>query len=85
MQGVKKWPGSVEDGVEFLKSFDEIVIHTSCKAMQEEARLYSYKVDKRTGDIQPVILDDNNHRWDAVRYALQPLITAKSAPRVRSL
>ena len=85
MQGVKKWPGSVEDGVEFIKSFDEIVIHTSCKAMQEEARLYSYKVDKRTGDIQPIIKDDNNHRWDAVRYALQPLITAKSAPRVRSL
>jgi phage terminase large subunit len=83
--GVKKWPGSIADGVEFLKSFDEIVIHTRCKDMQEEARLYSYAVDKRTGDIQPVIIDDNNHRWDAVRYALQPLITAKSAPRVRSL
>jgi len=85
MAGVKKWPGSVEDGVEYIKSFDEVVIHTSCKEMQEEARLYSYKVDKRTGDIQPVIKDDNNHRWDAVRYALQPLITAKGAPRVRSL
>jgi len=83
--GVKKWPGSVEDGVEFIKSFDEIVIHTSCKQMQEEARLYSYKVDKRTGDIQPAIQDDHNHRWDAVRYALQPRITAQSAPRVRSL
>lgn len=85
MAGVKKWPGSVEDGVEYIKSFDEVVIHTSCKEMQEEARLYSYKVDKRTGDIQPIIKDDNNHRWDAVRYALQPLITAKGAPRVRSL
>jgi len=72
--GVEKWPGSVEDGVEFIKTFDEIVIHTRCKDMQEEARLYSYKTDKRTGDILPKIGDDNNHRWDAVRYALAPLI-----------
>lgn len=82
---VEKWPGSVEDGVEFIKSFDEIVIHPRCKDMIEEARLYSYKVDKRTGDIQPKIEDDFNHRWDAVRYALAPIIRRQSAPRVRTL
>lgn len=75
---VKKWPGSVEDGVEFIKSFDEIVIHTRCADMQEEARLYSYKVDKKSGDILPDIVDAWNHRWDAVRYALQPLIKQQS-------
>lgn len=42
--------------------------------MQDEARLYCYKIDKRTGDVTPNIVDDFNHRWDAVRYALQPLI-----------
>ena len=73
-EGVKKWPGSVEDGIEHLKTYDEIVIHTRCKDMQEEARLYSYAIDKRTGDILPKIEDDHNHRWDAVRYALAPLI-----------
>jgi len=78
IEGVKKWPGSVEEGVEFIKTFDEIVIHTRCKAMQDEARLYSYKIDKRTGDVQPEIVDDFNHRWDAVRYALQPIIKQKS-------
>ena len=72
--GVEKWPGSVEDGVEHLKTYDEIVIHTRCREMQEEARLYSYKVDKRSGDILPKIGDNHNHRWDAVRYALGPLI-----------
>jgi len=77
LTGVEKWPGSVEDGVEFIKSFDEIVIHSRCKDMQEEARLYSYKVDKRTGDIQPKIEDKNNHLWDASRYALSPLIRNK--------
>ena len=74
IESVKKWPGSVEDGVEFIKTFDEIVIHERCQDMQDEARLYSYKTDKRTGDILPDIVDDNNHRWDAVRYALAPLI-----------
>ena len=85
IEGVKKWPGSVEDGVAFLQAFDRIVIHPQCRDMLEESRTYSYKVDKRTGDILPKIEDENNHRWDAVRYALQPLITQKSAPRVRSL
>lgn len=74
IEAVKKWPGSVEDGIAYLKSFDEIVIHTRCKAMAEEARLYSYKVDKRSGDVLTDIVDAFNHRWDAVRYALQPMI-----------
>jgi phage terminase large subunit len=74
IEAVKKWPGSVEDGIEHLKTYDEIVIHSRCKDMQEEARLYSYKIDKRTGDITDKIEDDHNHRWDAVRYALGPLI-----------
>lgn len=78
IESVKKWPGSVNEGVEFLKTFDEIVIHVRCKAMQEEARLYSYKIDKRTGDVLPEIVDDFNHRWDAVRYALQPMIKQMS-------
>jgi phage terminase large subunit len=74
IEAVKKWPGSVEDGIEHLKTYDEIVIHSRCKDMQEEARLYSYKIDKRTGDITDKIEDAHNHRWDAVRYALGPLI-----------
>jgi phage terminase large subunit len=74
---VDKWPGSVEDGIEFIKTFDEVVIHTRCKDMQDEARLYSYKIDKRTRDITDKVEDDNNHRWDAVRYALGPMIKSK--------
>jgi phage terminase large subunit len=75
---VKKWSGSVVDGIEHIKTYDEIVIHTRCKQMQEEARLYSYKVDKRSGDILPDIEDDHNHYWDAVRYALGPMIRQAS-------
>ena len=80
IESVKKWPGSVEDGIEFIKSHKEVVIHTRCREMQKEARLYSFKTDKRTGDILPQIEDANNHYWDAVRYALGGLIKGKQSP-----
>lgn len=69
-----KGKGSVEDGIEFIRSFQEIVIHTRCEHMAQEARLYSYKVDARSGDILPVVVDQFNHGWDGVRYALEPLM-----------
>lgn len=69
-----KWAGCVEDGVAFLRSFEEIVIHERCKHTTEEARLYSYKVDKTTDEVLPVIVDKHNHCWDAVRYALDGLV-----------
>ena len=73
-QSVKKWSGSVEDGIQFLRSFKRIVIHPRCDNMRKEARLYSYKVDRLTGDVTSKVVDDNNHCWDAVRYAVQPMI-----------
>lgn len=69
-----KWSGSVEDGIEHLRSYDEIIIHPRCKGTIEDARLWRYKVDARTGDILPQVRDSNNHSWDAGRYALAPLI-----------
>lgn len=74
IEGAEKWKGSVEDGIEFLRSYDEIVIHSRCKNMIQEARLYSYKVNPLTGDVLPDIIDKNNHGWDAIRYALAPRI-----------
>jgi phage terminase large subunit len=72
--GASKWQGSVEDGIAFLRSFKAIVIHPRCKHAQEEARLYSFKVDRLTKDVTTDIEDKHNHIWDAVRYALEPLI-----------
>lgn len=82
MESVKKWAGSVEDGVEFIKSFDRVVIHPECSQIAREFRLYSYKVDKLSGDILPVIVDANNHYIDALRYALVPLMKARSSGKV---
>ncbi|MEJ2800622.1 phage terminase large subunit [Comamonadaceae bacterium PP-2] len=72
--GVEKWKGSVEDGIAHLRSYVEIVIHPRCTGFLREARLYSYKVDRMTGDVLTDIVDANNHYIDATRYALGPLI-----------
>lgn len=72
--GVTKGKGSVEDGVEHLRSYERIVIHPRCTHAAEEARLWSYKTDKLSGDVLPVLLDKHDHCWDAARYALEPII-----------
>ena len=69
-----KGKGSVEDGVAFLRSFERIVIHPDCPHTAEESRLYSYKMDRLSGDVLPVIEDAHNHCLDALRYALQPVM-----------
>ena len=58
---VKKWAGSVEDGISHLRSYKKIFIHPRCEETIKETRLYSYKVDRLTGDILPQIIDANNH------------------------
>lgn len=72
-----KWPGCVEDGIEHIKSYERVVIHPDCPNTAREFRLYSYKVDRNTGDIQPVVVDANNHYIDALRYALGPMIKSR--------
>lgn len=67
-----KGPGSIEDGIEFLRSFD-IIVHPRCAKVVEELTLYAYKIDDHTGEILPVLDDKNNHTIDALRYALEEL------------
>lgn len=70
----EKGQGSVEDGVAWLQSRPEIVIHERCRHAAEEARLWSYKTDRLTGDVLPVLKDGHEHCWDAIRYACEPII-----------
>jgi phage terminase large subunit len=74
--GVEKWPGSVADGIAYLRSFVRIVIDPSCKHLLDECRSYSYKQDRLTGAPLPEPEDKNNHLIDALRYALVDLIRA---------
>lgn len=61
---------SLEEGVEFVKSFD-LIVHPRCTHLIDELTLYAYKVDSLTGDVLPVLEDKNNHMIDALRYAVE--------------
>ena len=75
ISAAEKWQGSIEDGIAYLKSFDRIVIHPRCRHTAEEFKLYSYKVDPKTNEVLPIIVDKYNHGIDAIRYSLDGYIT----------
>lgn len=77
IDGAEKWPDSIEEGINFIKSFDKVVIDPRCKHTADEFRLYSYKTDRLTDEVLPVILDKNNHTIDALRYAMVDYIKAR--------
>lgn len=72
MRASKKGKGSVDEGVKFLQSYN-IVIHPRCIHTISEFRSYSWKVNKKTNEILPILKDENNHFIDACRYALEQL------------
>lgn len=74
--GAKKGKGSVEDGISFLRSFRGIMIHERCKHTADEFKLYSYKKDRLTGEVLPVLEDKNNHAIDGIRYAMEKTMRA---------
>jgi len=82
MEGVKKWPNSIQEGIRFIRGFKSVIIAPSCKGAIDDFRLYSHKVDKLSGDIMPDIIDANNHAPDAVRYAIAPLIKAQASGKM---
>ena len=57
----EKWKGSIEDGIEYMRSFEKIYIHPRCKHTYDECKFYSYKKDRISGDILPIIVDAWNH------------------------
>lgn len=61
---------SLEEGVEFLKSFD-IIVHPRCKHTIDELSLYRYKTDPLTDLVLPILEDKDNHVIDAIRYACE--------------
>lgn len=82
IEGAEKWPGSVEDGITHLRGFKQIHIHSRCTHTADEFRLYSYKVDKMTGEVLPVIIDKHNHCIDAIRYSLDGFIQRRGSANI---
>jgi phage terminase large subunit len=69
---------SVEEGVEFLKSFD-IVVHPRCTRTIDELTHFSWKTDSLTGDVLPLLEDKDNHLIDSLRYACEGARRATAA------
>ncbi len=80
IKGARKGKKSIEDGIEFIKNFD-VVIHPRCKGVIEEFKLYSYKVDKVTGQVLTDIVDKYNHYIDGIRYGLEDIRPKKKGRR----
>ena len=78
----KKWSGSVEDGVEYLRGeYEKIVIHPRCSHTLDDFRLYSHKIDRQTGDVMDAIVKEHDDAPDATRYAIEPVITRRRGIR----
>lgn len=84
IEAAEKWPGSVEDGIAHIKGFETVVIHPRCKKTLEEFRNYSYKKDRLTDEVLPIIVDKWNHGIDALRYSLDGYIMARGGTGVWS-
>lgn len=78
--GAVKGPKSLEEGVEFLKSFD-IVVHPRCTHLIDELTMYSYKTDPLTGAVLPILSDKDNHVIDSLRYACEGARRAGKGPK----
>lgn len=61
---------SVEEGIEWLKSYD-LIIHPRCQHLIDELTVYSWKTDPLTGLVLPQLEDKDNHLIDALRYAVE--------------
>ena len=79
VRGAKKGPDSVEYGIKFLQSLEEIVIdNIRCPNAAEEFLNYELESDGNDGfkDGYP---DKNNHAIDAVRYAMEDDMSMRKA------
>lgn len=79
VRGAKKGPDSVEYGIKFLQSLEEIVIdNIRCPNAAEEFLNYELEPDGNDGfkDGYP---DKDNHAIDAVRYAMEDDMSMRKA------
>lgn len=87
-----KGPRSIEEGVQFLKTYD-IIIHPRCVHMIDDMTLYAYETDPLTGSVTNKLADKSNNMIDAGRYACEgamraararPVVKASSVPSMRT-
>ena len=67
-----KGPGSINQGIQFLKQF-EVIVHPSCQNFIFELENYAYSPDRLNGELTNNPADYCNHLMDAWRYACNDL------------
>lgn len=77
--GAIKGARSVEEGVEFIKSYD-VIVHPRCKHAIDDLTLYSYETDELTGSVTNKLADKSNNVIDAIRYAVEGATRAARVP-----
>ena len=75
--GAEKGKGSLEDGIQFLRGFEEIIIHPRCRGAIDNLSNYKWKQDRITNEILPIPAAGSDHVPDSLRYALEPYIKQK--------
>lgn len=75
--GAEKGKGSVEDGIEFLRGFEKIVIHKRCPHTKKDFENYRWKKDRITDEVLAIPKEGSDHAPDDIRYALEPYIKKK--------
>lgn len=78
IEAAVKGKDSVDEGVEFLRSYDICAHPDNCPHVVDELTHYSYAVDKLTGEVLPKLKDKKNHTIDSLRYALEAARRARS-------
>lgn len=78
IKAAKKWPGSIQDGLDVLRDYG-LVVHPRCERLLEELARYSYRQDPLTGEIQSGLVDRDNHLIDSLRYAFDDVIRGRGA------
>jgi phage terminase large subunit len=79
IRGSKKGKGSVEDGIQFLRGFEDIIIHPRCRGAIDNFTNYKWKQDRISQEVLPIPADGSDHWPDAARYALEDFIKNKEA------
>lgn len=78
--GAKKGKGSVEYGIKWLQSLENIFID-SRRAPKTYSEFVTYELEKdKTGEFKHEVPDKNNHTIDALRYALEDDMAMRSSP-----
>lgn len=72
MTPARKGAGSINEGIEWLQSYD-IVIDPQCVNAEYEFTSFAFKTDPLTNQVLPILEEKNNHVIDACRYATEDL------------